>query len=93
VSRATGLLFPVEDLHTAAEAVRCDIDRQLAQGGDAAALVRALEEQYDALMEGRAAGTTSPAGGAAPLPTGEELGAALERFLAEQPEPGGPPTP
>jgi hypothetical protein len=26
-----------------------------------------------------------------PLPTADELGAVLERFLAEQSEPGGPP--
>ncbi len=94
VSRATGLLLPVEELHAAAEVVRNDIDQQLAQGGEATALVHVLEEQYDALMEGRAESTDHPpTSGSEPLPTGDELGAALERFLAEQAEPGGPPAP
>jgi hypothetical protein len=90
VSRATGLLLPVDGLRAAAAAVRADVDGQLAKGGEAATLVRALEEQYDAYMRGRE-GANLPMAQAGPLPTADELGEALERFLAEQAEPGGPP--
>ncbi|WP_322749010.1 MULTISPECIES: PAC2 family protein [unclassified Frankia] len=92
VSKATGLLLPLDELRTAAAAVRDNVNQQLEDGGEAAALVQALEEQYDAFMRGRES-TNLPAATTGPLPTADELGAALERFLAEQAEPGGPPTP
>ncbi|MDG4766638.1 PAC2 family protein [Solwaraspora sp. WMMD406] len=88
VSRTTGLLLPTEQLHTAAEAVREDIDRQVAQTEEAASLVRALEEQYDTFTRGRTSSTNLLAESAGPLPTADELGAELERFLAEQSRPG-----
>ena len=53
-------------------------------------MVRALEEQYDAFTRGRAGNNLlGPQTG--PLPTADELGAELERFLAEQPRPGDNP--
>ncbi len=80
VSRATGLLLPTEDLRDASERVREEIERQLVDNHQAAAVVKALEEQYDAFTRGRAGNLlTEPT----PLPTAEELGAELERFLAE----------
>jgi predicted ATP-grasp superfamily ATP-dependent carboligase len=90
VSRATGLLLPTESLRSAAEAVRTDIDQQVAQTHEAEALVQALEEQYDAFARGRGENNllVNPAG---PLPTADELGAELERFLAEHGKPGDPP--
>ncbi|GIG92845.1 proteasome assembly chaperone family protein [Plantactinospora endophytica] len=91
VSRATGLLLPTESLRTAAEAVRVDIDRQVAQTDEATSLVRALEEQYDAFTRGRG-GPNLLANESGPLPTADELGAELERFLAEQGRPGDNPT-
>lgn len=87
VSRSTGLLLPTEGLRSAAELVRADIDRQIAETDDAGGLVRALEEQYDAFTRGRA-GTNLLATQTGPLPTADELGAELERFLAEQTRPG-----
>jgi hypothetical protein len=89
VSRSTGLLLPTEGLRSAAEAVRTDIDRQVAQTDEADALVHALEEQYDAFTRGRAG--TNLLGRTGPLPTADELGAELERFLAEQGRPGDTP--
>jgi hypothetical protein len=47
-------------------------------------VVRALEEQYDAFVGAR--GRSLLAGEAAELPTADELGAELERFLAEENE-------
>jgi predicted ATP-grasp superfamily ATP-dependent carboligase len=90
VSRATGLLLPVDDLRTAAEAARQEIDQQVEQAGEAAAVVRSLEEQYDAFVRGQE-GTNLLASQTGPLPTAEELGAELERFLAERTRPGEPP--
>jgi predicted ATP-grasp superfamily ATP-dependent carboligase len=83
VSKSTGLLLPTEGLRSASEAVRADIDQQIAQTAEAAELVRALEEQYDAFTRGRQRGANLLAD-SGPLPTAEELGAELERFLAEQ---------
>ncbi|MFI6242723.1 proteasome assembly chaperone family protein [Micromonospora sp. NPDC050795] len=91
VSRSTGLLLPGDGLRSAAEVVRVEIDRQVAQTEDAAALVQALEEQYDAFARGRGEKSLL-APDAGPLPTADELGAELERFLAEQTRPGDTPT-
>ncbi|QGN49515.1 PAC2 family protein [Micromonospora sp. WMMC415] len=90
VSRSTGLLLPRDGLRAAAEVVRVEIDRQVAQTEDAAALVRALEEQYDAFARGRGEkNLLAPEPGS--LPTADELGAELERFLAEQSRPNDGP--
>jgi len=90
VSRSTGLLLPSDGLRSAAEVVRVEIDRQVAQSEDAAALVQALEEQYDAFARGRGGkNLLAPESGS--LPTAEELAAELERFLAEQSRPNDTP--
>ena len=90
VSRATGLLLPTEGLRDSGETMRADIEAQIAQSEEAGALVHALEEQYDAFVRSRQ--ETSPlASGTRPLPTADELGAELERFLAEHTRPGDPP--
>jgi predicted ATP-grasp superfamily ATP-dependent carboligase len=89
VSRATGLLLPTADLRSAAELMRADVDRQIAQNDEARALVQGLEEQYDAFLRGRqGTGLLAETG---PLPSAEELGAELERFLAEHNKPTDPP--
>ncbi|MFI5487001.1 proteasome assembly chaperone family protein [Micromonospora echinaurantiaca] len=90
VSRSTGLLLPRDGLRASAEVVRVEIDRQVAQTEDAAALVQALEEQYDAFARGRGEKNLLAAE-TGPLPTADELGAELERFLAEQTRPGDNP--
>lgn len=90
VSRSSGLLLPTEGLRSAAELVRADIDRQVAQTEEADALVHSLEEQYDAFSRGRT-GSNLLTGQTGPLPTADELGAELERFLAEQGRPGDNP--
>jgi predicted ATP-grasp superfamily ATP-dependent carboligase len=85
VSRATGLLLPTGDLRAAAEAVRADIDKQLEHNDEAGALVRGLEEQYDAYLRARqGSGLLAES---TPLPSADELGAELERFLAERNKP------
>ncbi|SCG76346.1 proteasome assembly chaperone family protein [Micromonospora inositola] len=90
VSRSTGLLLPGDGLRAAAEVVRVEIDRQVAQTEEAATLVQALEEQYDAFARGRGEKNLLAAE-TGPLPTADELGAELERFLAEQTRPNDTP--
>jgi hypothetical protein len=82
VSDATGLSLVGESLRVAAEAVRADVDGQVERSEEVSSVVRALEEQYDAYVAGREDNLL--AGGTGPLPTADELGAELERFLAEQ---------
>ena len=90
VSKSTGLMLPLDGLRSAALAVNDEVNNQIAQGGEAAALVHALEEQYDAYQRGRSGPHLPTVDGEQELPTADELGEALERFLAEQSEPGGP---
>jgi hypothetical protein len=82
VSKATGLSLVGDSLKAAADAVRADVDGQVERSEEVASVVRALEEQYDAYVSGR--GDNLLASDAGPLPTADELGAELERFLAEQ---------
>jgi hypothetical protein len=82
VSGSTGLALPTKELRDAARAVREDIDKQVADDEQAGRLVSSLEAQYDAFLRGRENNLLNEANG--PLPTAEELGAELERFLAEQ---------
>ncbi len=88
VSQATGLLLPTDLLATAAAVVRAEVDKQVAEDEQAARLVASLEQQYDAFLRGRQG--TNLLATTGPLPTADELGAELERYLAEQSK-GEPP--
>jgi hypothetical protein len=81
VSKASGLVLPLDELNEAAESTRAAIDEQVAGAPEVAAIVEALENQYDAFVAGRDASLLLEH---ADLPTADELGAELERFLAEQ---------
>lgn len=82
VERATGLDLAVAALEPAAEDAMREVERQVAQAPEVASVVEALEEQYDAFT--RSIGRTSLLAQTTDLPTAEEIGAELERFLAEQ---------
>ena len=84
IARVSGLALPAGPLTAAAAETRRMIDEQVGDSSEVAAVVHALEEQYDAFVAGRAGMLAD----GTPLPTGDELGAELERFLAEQPKPG-----
>jgi proteasome assembly chaperone (PAC2) family protein len=75
ISAASELALPADALSTAAEQTRRLIDEKVAQSTEAQQLVQAVEAQYDAFLAQR---TT--------LPTADEIGAELERFLAERPD-------
>ena len=86
VAGAAGLVINTEELHTAAERIRDEIDQQIGSTGEVADVVHALEAQYDAYVRGRQ-GTNLIAGNG-PLPTADELAAELERFLADHSDSG-----
>jgi hypothetical protein len=82
VSQTSGLALPTGELRQAAKLVRDDVDKQIADDEQASRLVSSLEAQYDAFIRGRENNLLAEEQG--PLPTADELGAELERFLAEQ---------
>ena len=91
ISASTGLALPTGSLREAAVAVRAEVDKQVAEDEQASRLVSSLEQQYDAFLRGREASLL--AGDTGDLPTADELGAELERFLAEHNRPQDPPPP
>jgi predicted ATP-grasp superfamily ATP-dependent carboligase len=82
ISQTTGLLLPTETLRTAADVIRIEVDKQVAEDEQASRLVSSLEQQYDAFLRGRQG--TNLLATTGPLPSADELGAELERYLAEQ---------
>jgi predicted ATP-grasp superfamily ATP-dependent carboligase len=90
VSAVTGLSLPDAGLEEAAERTRADIVREVGDSEEVGRVVAALEQQYDAFLEGRTRGSLL-AGEPGDLPSADELGAAFEQFLAEQTDDG--PTP
>ncbi len=82
VGRLTGLLLPTEALREAAQQHRTEVDAQIARSADNTAVVAALEQQYDQFTAARE--SSDLLGSVGEVPSGEELGAEFERFLAEQ---------
>lgn len=83
IQRATGLSLSPEGLATAAEVTRVKIDEQVERSTEIASVVRALEEQFDALVATSGQPSLMPVD-AESLPTADELGAELERYLADR---------
>ncbi len=82
VERSTGLDLRVGALAPAVQAATEEIDRQVEASDEVAAVVHALEEQYDSFA--RSIGRTSLLAETAQIPTADELGDEFERFLASQ---------
>jgi predicted ATP-grasp superfamily ATP-dependent carboligase len=82
VERATGLDLRIAALGAAVQEANEEIDRQVEASAEVAAVVHALEEQYDSFT--RSIGRTSLLAESADIPTADELGAEFERFLADQ---------
>jgi predicted ATP-grasp superfamily ATP-dependent carboligase len=81
VAKVASLKVPLEALDEAAVEVRAKVDEQVDASPEVAQVVSALERQYDAFVaaqENRSLLTNED------LPSGEELGAEFERFLAQQ---------
>ncbi len=74
--------FPLTTLTDAAVEIRAKIDEQVAGSPEVAQVVTALERQYDAFVAAQE--SRSLLARDEDLPSGEELGAEFERFLAQQ---------
>ena len=79
----TGLQFEHETLKEAGDARQVEIATQIADSDDVREVVSGLEQQYDAFHR-QAANLLAED---EPLPSGEELGAQFEQFLARLEEP------
>ncbi|MEV0583617.1 PAC2 family protein [Nonomuraea sp. NPDC050310] len=82
VTKSTGLVFPMESLRTAAERTNEEIEEQIQASTELSTAISGLEQQYDAFAEG--AERESLLAESTPMPTGDELAAQFERFLAER---------
>ncbi|MGZ4437505.1 MAG: proteasome assembly chaperone family protein [Nocardioides sp.] len=84
VEVVTGLQWPLETLAEAGDARMSDIAEQLEDSAEVRDVVVGLEQQYDAFHRpGTDEGSEAlPLAEEQDLPTGEELGAEFERFLA-----------
>ncbi|MEU3016102.1 MULTISPECIES: PAC2 family protein [unclassified Nocardiopsis] len=87
VAGATGLALSTEAMEEVAAATDVEIAEQVAASEEVQRVVANLERQYDDIMSSR----SEEGGGPTPLtdddsglPTADELGAELERFLAER---------
>ena len=87
VAKVGGLSLPTAELETASEEFGEQIAHQIADNPEIVAAVEAMEKQFDDFMESRH-GSDSLTPGGKPLPSGDEIGAEFERFLAQQDEPG-----
>ncbi|GAA3796659.1 PAC2 family protein [Sphaerisporangium flaviroseum] len=84
VTRSTGLMFPLEDLRDAAEKTTAEIEEQIVASAELSTAIQGLEQQYDAFTAGSERENLMAE--SAPMPTGDELAAQFERFLAERDE-------
>ena len=82
VAEVGELSLPMAALDTSAQEALETVSGLVTQSDELAEMVRTLEESYDAFVANRASQQTL--GGSGPLPSADELGAELERFLAEQ---------
>ncbi|TCJ30840.1 proteasome assembly chaperone family protein [Nocardioides jejuensis] len=85
VEDSTGLTFDLDALKVAAERRTAEIAEHLAENPDVAELVAGMEQQYDAFQRGI---DESLLATDQPIPTGDELGAEFEKFLAGLDGPG-----
>ena len=84
VAQASSLQFPLQALTEAGAEIRTKIDEQVEGSLEVAQVVTALERQYDAFVAAQE--NRSLLARDEELPSGEELGAEFERFLAQHAE-------
>ncbi len=87
ITGATGLAVPTAGMEETAGATDLEIAEQVEASEEIQRVVANLERQYDDIMSSRTEGEGTPAPlteDEAGLPTADELGAELERFLAER---------
>ncbi|MGB3443335.1 MAG: PAC2 family protein [Actinophytocola sp.] len=81
MTTSTGLTIHPAGLQEAANRTNAEITRQVAESAEVAQVVEALERQYDAFTS---AEENLLIADGEPVPSADELGDELERFLAEQ---------
>ena len=81
IEDSTGLSFDLDALKVAADEKEREIAAYLEDNPDVAAVVAGLEQQYDAFLRSEESGSSLLAEDQ-PLPTGDEIGEQVERFLA-----------
>jgi hypothetical protein len=84
VAKTGSLQLPLTALTDAAAEIRAKIDEQVQASAEVAQVVAALERQYDAFIDAQE--NRSLLRRDEDLPSGDELGAEFERFLAQQAE-------
>lgn len=82
VTRNTGLMFPLDALREAAERTTVEIEEQISSSAELSSAISGLEQQYDAFAAGEE--RENLIAESIPMPTGDELAAQFERFLAER---------
>jgi len=82
LARSASLQIPTGDLSRAAAEVAEKVNEQVAASAEVAQVVEALERQYDAFVAAQE--NRSLLAHDEDLPSGDELGAEFERFLAQQ---------
>lgn len=83
IEDVTGLQWSLEEIRTAGETKMAEIVVQIEDSDEVREVVAGLEQQYDAFQRADTGEqTTLPLADEKDLPTGEELGAEFERFLA-----------
>ncbi len=82
ITRNTGLVFPMDDLRESAQRTTAEIEEQIQSSAELKSAITGLEQQYDAFASG--ADRENLMADSTPMPTGEELAAQFERFLAER---------
>ncbi|MGH3771122.1 MAG: PAC2 family protein [Pseudonocardiaceae bacterium] len=83
LARGSGLDLPVEALRPAAQRVLAEINEQVARSPENMSVVASLEAQFDAVT-GESDRRPLPSLDPGSLPTGDEIAAEFEQFLAEQ---------
>ncbi|HEX8009084.1 MAG TPA: PAC2 family protein [Trebonia sp.] len=83
ITRGTGLVFPMETLREAAGKTTAEIEEQIQASAELSGAIEGLEQQYDAFQTG-ADKENLMATESTPMPTGDELAAQFEAFLAER---------
>ncbi|MBP2707011.1 PAC2 family protein [Microbispora sp. RL4-1S] len=82
VTSHTGLVFPLDGLRDAADKTLTEIEEQISSSTELSVAIRGLEQQYDAFQSG--AERENLLAEDTPMPTGDELAAQFEAFLAER---------
>jgi len=80
IQDATGLSIPIDDMEARTVENLLAITKETQDDAEFPTLLKALEEQYDRYRES----------GAGSVPSAEEIGAAMEQFLADQDPPDFP---